>query len=95
MNGTHLEGETIYDWENKRFEFEIDGTEVGKDDMEKKRELLDWNFRSFPPQFNRNFDRQILRGVGEVMYYIIKFQDGSYVKTGRYDTFKIDDAKKV
>ena len=29
------------------------------------------------------------------MYYIIKFQDGSYVKTGRYDTFKIDDAKKV
>ncbi len=28
------------------------------------------------------------------MYYIIKFQDGSYVKTGRYDTFKIDDAKK-
>ncbi len=24
----HLEGEIIYDWENKRFEFEIDGTEV-------------------------------------------------------------------
>ena len=24
----HLKGEIIYDWENKRFEFEIDGTEV-------------------------------------------------------------------